>query len=157
MWEINNSLQLLSFARSLGLGVILGLSYDILRSLRKVVNYSAVAIFFQDIIFSVLAAFITFTFLLSVTNGEMRGFVLLGMTVGFFIARFTISVLWFRLLKFVFSRLKLVLSLISKWFYSGFNYLEKNINKLLQKSSKTIKKLLKKKGSLLYTKEDIKV
>ena len=99
MWEINNSLQILSFSRSLVLGILLCVLYDFIKSLRLTVNFSAIAIFLQDIAYSCIAAFVTFLFLLSVTNGEMRGYVISGILAGFIISRFTLSRLFCKFLK----------------------------------------------------------
>lgn len=139
MWEINNSLQLLSFARALILGIIICLIYDILRACRKIYNYSTVSIFLQDIIFSVIMAFSVFLFLLSVTNGEMRGFVLIGLALGFIFSRLSVSRLWFRFLKWLLSIIKYAFSWVSKSFYRGFDFLRKNILFFYEKSVKTLK------------------
>lgn len=152
MWEINNSLQLLSFARAIGLGVVFCLAYDVLRALRKANNFETVTIFFQDAIFSVLAAFTVFAFLLSVTNGELRSFVLVGAALGFAVSRFTVSVVFLKVLTFTFSKILWLFSLCSASLYSCFDFFEKNIKKICEKCRKTLKKLLKILKGLLYTK-----
>ncbi len=152
MWEINNSLQLLSFARALILGVIICLVYDILRAYRRAYDYSVIGIFIQDVIFSVVAAFVVFLFLLGVTNGEMRGYVFLGITMGFLISRLTLSRIWFAFLKWIFSKIKVVFSLVSSCVYKSFDKIEAYVLIFFKKSRKTIKKLLKIQGKMLYTK-----
>ncbi len=152
MWEINNGLQLLTFARSLGLGVIICLCYDVLRALRKVCSFSTVGIFLQDIIFSLLTGFIVFLFLLSVTNGEMRGYVLMGLGMGFVAGRLSISIVWFGILKWISGRMKYVFRWVSGHIYSGFDKSTVNIGIFLKKTGKTIKKVLKTQAVLLYTK-----
>ena len=154
MWEINNSLQLLSFIRSLILGVLLCVLYDFIKSLRLTADFSAITIFFQDIIYSVIASFITFIFLLSVTNGEMRGYVILGILAGFIISRFTLSRLFFKFLKLVFGGIKRLFEVISKWFYRKFDQLTEKMIKIFKKTLKTVKKLLKNLECLLYTKSN---
>lgn len=157
MWEISNSLQILSFARSLVLGILICLIYDILRAKRHAVKSTVVAIFFEDIIFSVLTAFITFLFLLSITNGEMRGFVFFGMAIGFLISRISISFIWFKILNYIFINISNGYVWLFKRIYSGFDYVSENIAYLFKKSKKRVKKVLKKLWCLLYTKEDRKV
>ena len=153
MWEINNSLQLLSLARAVALGVIFCLGYDILRAVRKAFSFSVAAVFFQDTFFSLLIAVVTFLFLLSVTNGELRAFVILGICIGFIVCRFTISLLFFNLLKFVILKGKFAFLFLSGIFYSGFDRIERNITIFFKNSVKTVKKLLKKGKGLLYTKK----
>lgn len=157
MWEIDNLLQIINFARSLCLGAVFCLIYDILRALRTLFDFSAVSIFFQDIIFSLLSAFITFVFLLSVTNGELRGFVFISIAFGFLISRFTISRAWVWLLKMIIGFIKSGFYAVSKAFYAGFDTVERNIIIFSKKSVKDLKKLLKNMRKLLYTKQDRKV
>ena len=152
MWEINNSLQILSFLRSLILGVLLCVLYDFIKSARLMVDFSDITIFLQDIIYSCISAFVTFIFLLSVTNGEMRGYVILGILVGFIISRFTLSRLLCKFLKFIFGGVKRFFEVISRWFYGEFDLLTEKIIKICKKTLKTVKKLLKNLECLLYTK-----
>lgn len=152
MWEINNSLQILSFLRSLILGVLLCVLYDFIKSARLTVDFSDITIFLQDIIYSCISAFVTFIFLLSVTNGEMRGYVILGILVGFIISRFTLSRLLCKFLKFIFGGVKRLFDVISRWFYGEFDLLTEKIIKICKKTLKTVKKLLKNLECLVYTK-----
>jgi len=152
MWEVSNSLQLLNLLRSVVFGIIFCLFYDVLRSLRKVFNFSDFAVFFQDIAVSVILAITTFVFLLSITNGMLRMFVIVGMALGFLVSRLTISRLFFRVLTTLFSRLSVFFSGLFSKFYDGFEVFRKNIIKIFKKSGKTIKKLLKKVRGLWYTK-----
>ena len=154
MWEINNSLQLLSFIRSLILGVLLCVLYDFIKSARLTADFSAITIFLQDIIYSCISAFVTFIFLLSVTNGEMRGYVILGILAGFIISRFTLSRLFCKFLKLVFGGIKRLFEVVSKWFYCNFDQLTEKIIKISKKTLKTVKKLLKNLECLLYTKSN---
>ncbi len=154
MWEINNTLQMISFARSVFLGIILCLIYDILRIVRASFDFGKLTIFFQDILFSVFSSLVTFLFLLSLTNGEIRAFVIVGMGVGFLISRLTISRIFLNVGKFIFIRFKKLLKAFSEWFYKVFDNLEKNITIFFKKTSKTVKKLLKIGWSLLYTKKN---
>ncbi len=157
MWEINNFFQLLSLARSAGLGVLLCLCYDILRSARKTFSFSTIAIFFQDVIFFLVSAFVTFLFLLSVTNGEIRAFVLFGIAFGFALSRFTISKIFYLGLKFILIKIRAGFTLISNFFYKCFDSFEANGAKIFKKWGETLKKLLKRGKGLLYTKGDRKI
>ncbi|MGI6279506.1 MAG: spore cortex biosynthesis protein YabQ [Acutalibacteraceae bacterium] len=128
MWEISNSLQLLGLARSAVYGVVLCLAYDLLRALRRVKEQSAAAIFFQDVIFSVLAGITTFLFLLGITNGEFRGFVIIGMTAGFAVSRLTISPLLMSSWIFIISKFYIAIKFISDTIYRSFDFCEKKLS-----------------------------
>lgn len=152
MWEINNYLQILSFFRSVVLGVLLCVFYDIIKSLRLTFDFSSVAIFLQDIIYACVSAFVTFLFLLSVTNGEMRGYVIFGVSVGFILSRFTLSRFFCKILKIIFSSIKMLFGGFGRWFYLKFDLLTEKIIKICKKTLKSVKKLLKNLTNLLYTK-----
>ena len=131
--------------------------YDALRGLRKVISFSTVSIFFQDIFFSLIVTFATFTYLLSVTNGELRGFVFVGITLGFFISRVSLSLVLVPFLKWIFRLVYGLVLVVSNWIYTTFDHLTENILKICQKSVKNLKKLLKNARKLLYTKLNRKV
>lgn len=136
MWEISNSLQLLSFARSLGLGAFLCLAYDILRAVRRARESDTLTVFLQDIVFSLFSSFVTFNFLLSVTGGDVRAFVLFGLALGFALTRLTVSLVFFRVLKFLILRISALFSYICRSFYKGFDYLEQKVAEICKKSGK---------------------
>ena len=114
-------------------------------------------VFFQDVVFSLFSAFTIFTFLLSVTNGELRGFVFVSIAVGFIASRLTISRVWIWLLKLIIGIIKAGIRTVSKAVYAGFDTAERNIAIFSKKSVKDLKKLLKNARKLLYTKRDRKV
>ena len=157
MWEISNTHQLINFGWSVVLGIIFCTLYDVLKAIRKVISFSAISIFFQDIFFSLALAFTTFTYLLSVTNGELRGFIFVGIVVGFVLARVTFSIIFVRFLKWIIGLIYGLFSVAFSWFYATFDRLIENMLKFCQKRAKDLKKLLKNACKLLYTKEDRKV
>ena len=91
MWEISVNDQVLTFIYSLVLGMMICTFYDILRALRKTGSRSYLSVFIGDIFFWIVSAFVTFIFLLSRTNGEIRGYVLISMLLGFTLWRITLS------------------------------------------------------------------
>ncbi len=157
MWEISNSLQLINFGWSVVLGTLFCVIYDILRALRKVKKFSAVSVFFQDILFSLMVAFATFTYLLSVTNGELRGFIFVGIIFGFFLSRVSLSLVFVPFLRWIIGLICGIFAVVSNWIYATFDHLTEIMLKFCQKRAKDLKKLLKNACNLLYTKEDRKV
>lgn len=151
MWEINNNLQLATVLRTLILGVLLCLSYDVIRGARKAVDFSDFAVFLQDVIFCIICAPVTFIFLLATTNGELRGFVFVGMVAGFVVARLTVSrifVLIFKQITFLISKLLNIVGYAQSCvvcFLEGFfsSFYKKSVN-FSKKALNSLKKLLKK-------------
>ncbi len=151
MWEINNSLQILGFVRSILLGALFCFWFDILRSVRKVFNCGVTAVFWQDIIFWLTCAPITFCFLLAVTNGEIRAYVIFGIIIGFLVFRITLSKIFLRIISFVFLMLKklnllflrledILFSRISAIFFALFQFLHNYFKKVRICCKKCLKK-----------------
>ena len=152
MWEIDSLSQIFGFLYSAVFGFICCAVYDILRAARAQTKFSAAAVFFQDIIFSSLCGISCFCLLLSITGGDMRIFVFVGIAVGFLVCRLTLS----RVLLFVFTKILKA----AKWIYRNiccalemfFAFSDKAAGFLMKKTlkfckflSNTLKKLLKKK------------
>ena len=151
MWEIDNLSQLLGFLYSSALGCVYCAVYDIFRAVRAEVKCRPAAVFFQDIFFSAFCAVSCFCFLLSVTGGEMRAFVLAGAALGFFVFRFTASRLFFlvfkktvRALNFLYVRLCWLLRRFFAFAERIFDFLSEKIRKILKFFLNTLKKGLKK-------------
>ncbi len=114
MWEINNGLQIIGLLRAALFGVIFALIYDILRALRRVNAFSDFAVFLQDILYFIIVSPILFFLLLSLTNGEMRLYVFIGVIIGFVFIRLTVSKIFCFLLEHIFCFLNMILLNIGK-------------------------------------------
>ncbi|MBQ6825049.1 MAG: spore cortex biosynthesis protein YabQ [Clostridia bacterium] len=152
MWEISNSFQVLSFFRALILGVFLGFFYDFWRSVRKVKKFGTLSVFFQDLSYFFIASPIIFSFLLSLTNGEIRAFIFIAIILGFIIYRVTLSVLIFKIFicvfKFIFINFTRLNSFYYRMFDSFFAFLKKIFDFFMaffEKWRNYRKKVLKKK------------
>ena len=153
MWEISNKLQAVSFLYSIGLGVIYSAFYDVFRALRTVSNPKGIEVFIQDIIYFLIISFTTFIFLLSLTNGEIRVYILFGILLGFCGFYFTVSKYFLKMLSFVFKAIFLCFEKLN----AGLNWLFSKIECFISKFYKIVvtffKKLLKMVKGLLYTKK----
>lgn len=76
--------QLLEAVRFAGVGILLGVWYDLFRLVRLLTAPSARRIFVQDILFFASAAAITLLLALPISSGRVRVFHLLALAVGFF-------------------------------------------------------------------------
>lgn len=158
MWEINNHNQIITFLLSVCLGVLCCAIYDIVRALRKVCLNSLLAITIGDILLWIFYAFITFIFLISRTNGEIRGYVLLGELLGFVLFRISISKFFYLFFKIIFQKLKAItqkINMLLSGFYIKIEHTAHKVLHFLIKMLKAVKKLLKNTVKLLYTKKNI--
>lgn len=163
MWEISVNNQIITFLLSIVLGFLICALYDIFRSLRKIGLNSFAATFVEDILFWIVSAFITFLFLLSRTNGEPRGYVLLAALLGFLVFRSLFSGFLIIVLTFLFRTILKTYRFIYVWFYRFWDKTAYLLSELLLKFikigkrwAKMSKKLLKNRYKLLYTKRKIK-
>ena len=151
MWEIDNKLQIISLAQSFGLGVFYCLFYDFFKAMRLTTSINAKAIFFQDIVYFAVISPITFCFLLSVTNGEIRGYVFILAGLGFFITRQTFSRIWlwvlkaifkivFRIYRFIKNNLDRLYNLIFRWSSVFIKFWQKNLERIKNCFKKGLKK-----------------
>lgn len=78
--------QLRTFAYAVGFGFCIGVLYDVFRLIRLLVcGGKNKAFLVSDILFALVAAFLTFLFALTLLNGGIRGYVLFGELLGFLI------------------------------------------------------------------------
>ena len=151
MWEISNSSQALNFLYSIILGLIFASAYDFFRSLRIVKSHTAIMVFFEDVIYFSVLSMVTFVFLLSVTNGEVRGYVLFGIIIGFLFFIFTVSKYYIIALTFLLKVFFKAINLFLKGFYVIFGKIDCVLSVFLINTLKYSKKCLKKLIGLLYT------
>ncbi len=148
MWEINNTLQIIGLARSALFGLFFALFYDVFRALRKIYNYSAFSVFLQDISYFAVISPIVFLLTLSLTNGELRLYVFIGVILGFFLTRILISKIFVFLLVKLFGLMKRIITLFSKGVNIFLNKISKIFIGLSSKLSKFINLRLKKEKTL---------
>ena len=158
MWEININNQFTTLLLSICLGCIGCVGYDVLRASRKAGFNSNIMVFITDIIFWVVNAFITFIFLIARTNGEIRGYVLVGELIGFVIFRISLSRFVLSIFTSVFSLFKKFVGCVNGGFevlYVKTDIILHKIYKLsckfIKSLSKSVKKLLKNGHKVLYT------
>ncbi len=153
MWEINSLEQILAFLYSLCLGVIFCIFYDVFRAIRATIKLNDFSVFIQDIIYFVIIGFVSFIFLLSTTNGEIRGYIIFGIAVGFLFCYYTFSKIFVKLLKIAFKGFVTVFGKINAFSNGIFLKIEHFFEKNLILIKNTCKKVLKMVKGLLYTNE----
>lgn len=159
MWVISNNRQMSAFFVSLVFGMGYALIYTFLKGIRKVVRHSPVMLFFEDIIFSVLTAYITFLLLLVLENGVIRFYILSAICIGFSLfyvfAAEVLSEVFSRVLKAVICillRFKNFLKAIIAFFCEKISRICAFCGKKCKKTRKILKNILKAVWHMVYTK-----
>jgi hypothetical protein len=155
MWEIDLKSQIFSFLLSVIFGGAACLFYDVFCVLKP--KTKKITDFFIDLIYFIILSFANFCLLLIASNGEIRLYLILGELLGFFVCKKTISrVFCFlimvlkKMLKKIVSGLKSVLIRPVCDFFAKTSII---CLKTSKKTSKFIKKGLKKHKGIVYTKE----
>lgn len=155
--------QVQAFLLSLGIGVVIGILYDLFRILRLSFTDNKVVVVVQDILFWSVSAVLSFLFVFVVNNGEFRGYLAMGELAGFALYYFTLGICvmkisqWlvngikktvrsvFRIVLFPFKRIYLVFS-------PKLKSVCKTTKKKAKKSTSKCKFSLKRNRVLLYNK-----
>ncbi len=142
---------------SIVFGALLCVFYDIIRATRKAGANSFIAVFIGDIIFWLVSAVSVFLFLVAVTNGEIRGYVLFFCLVGFVFYRLSIGRLTFFVMCWFFSLFVRIWCKLSDSLANFCSFADRKAEILFAKGFKVlcdVKKLLKSIYGMLYTKKD---
>lgn len=78
------------FLLSVLMGVGLGIIYDVFRSVRVIIHHGKIALFIEDMLYSLLYGFALFTFSVGLT-GQIRYFNLFGTLMGSLLQRLTVG------------------------------------------------------------------
>ena len=68
------SRQVYCFLMSVGVGAVLGCVYDVFKLLHIFLPSKKVVVFVEDVLYWIIAVFVTFIFILTFNSGEIRGF-----------------------------------------------------------------------------------
>ena len=131
--------QSLVFLYAILLGTLLGAIYDLFRIIRISFGGKVVAVFIEDIIFSIAALVLTFVFVIAFNNGELRFFILIGEFLGFTVYYFTVGKLTMLISKAIIKVIKRLFFLISFQFVKLLAVIRK---KTLRKKGKREQKPL---------------
>ncbi len=139
-------MQLRFFAISILWGAIVILTYDALRIFRRLKKHGNIMIAAQDILFWMAASIFIFVMIYQVNDGIIRGFCILGMTIGmvlyhFILSEFVVTMVT-KLLQLLLTPFKLVIDAIKKvirFIGARCNKAVKFTNRQLKKWKKSVK------------------
>lgn len=145
------------FLYSLGFGFLLGVLYDVFRTLRLIISRSKSFVFFADLLYFILCSFLTFFFIMVVDSGRVRLYVALGEILGWFIYYFSFGAIAIRFTNTVTTFFRRVFSgvfnLIKRVFFKfgrKTGKIASSGKKIMRKSNKKLKFNLQKHKGLVY-------
>ena len=153
---INQAYLFLTFTVN---SVIIGLIFDFFRILRKSFKTKNLIIYFEDILFWILSGISTILFMYYFSDGSIRLYMFLGLSLGFIIYMLLISNIIMKIFIPIISFFKTIVNYIIHIFVIPFNFTYKVIFKfinflytkiriIMKKQPKKIKKNLNIQGIL---------
>lgn len=145
------------FLYSLGFGFLLGILYDVFRTLRLIISLSKGFAFFCDLLYFVICAFLTFCFILVADSGRVRLYVFFGEALGWFIYYFSFGAIAIRFTNAVTGFFRRIFSAVSKRikrilgrFCRIFGKMALFGKKIIRKTDKKAKFNLQKHKGMVY-------
>ncbi len=153
LYGLSLATQTKNFLLSLGFGFIMGIFYDLFRIVRISISKGKIATVISDILYCIFLCFSLMLFCLTVNEGEIRLYLLLGSLAGFFVYYFSLGVIIFsfseKLISVVKKIIKSVFNVLSYPFKFVFGKLRKLFNNLSIKRRKNTKNIKNKSKFLL--------
>lgn len=153
LYSLSLAQQTKGFLLALGMGFLLGFLYDLIRIIRISISHGKVAVVICDIFFCALACLLTFLFCLTVNEGEIRLYLVLGEAAGFLTYYFSLGAVIFsfseKIIDFIKKLIRSFFGVIFFPFKWIFEKLRKLFNKTLKKSRKNTQKVKNKSKFLL--------
>ena len=133
-------MQLRFFAISILWGAIVILTYDALRIFRRLKKHGNIMIAAQDILFWIAASIFIFVMIYQVNDGIIRGFCILGMTIGmvlyhFILSEFVVTMVT-KLLQLLLTPFKLVIDAVRK----AIRFIGARCNKAVKFTNRQLKR-----------------
>jgi len=113
--EISLSGQTLAFLEAILYGALLGAVYDVFKVSRLLFK-NKVLVFFEDVVFLLICTVVTFSFLLRVSDGQVRFFIIFGEIIGFILYYFSLSLLVNKIVKGIFKVIWAIFGFLYKLF-----------------------------------------
>lgn len=146
--------EVIVFFLSCLLGGFFSFYYDCFRLLRKIIPHHAIIVFFEDIFYFASCSIIAFSFIVDKAQGEIRGFLFIGVILGYILYFFTISIVFMKIMEFLFIAIRKILGVILKiiifitlplkLIIIAFDYFFNKFHRFLCDIVKKIKKILLK-------------
>lgn len=145
---LSSSMQVRIFLYAIGFGFFLGGVYDVFRLFRLLFQKSGGAYRVADVLFALTAGFFVFLFALTQLNGQIRGYVLLGILLGFLLYAYTFGAFFARrteriaavVRRFFGAVFRKVSAPILRYIKKCKGFFAKNVQKAQKKAKFSVKK-----------------
>lgn len=103
--------ELMLFLYSVGMGVLLGMLYDIFRALRQIFPHRFVLVFVEDCVFFMIYSVLLMCFAVMFSRSQVRFYYAVGNIIGFALYYFTIGKI---VMRFICGIIKILRSVVDK-------------------------------------------
>lgn len=143
------------------LGAALGVVYDMFRVLRIILKHNNIAVFIEDVLFTVFYGLCIFVYITELSRGYIRFFIILGSLLGFTLYILTVGMfvvtIMKKIIKFIKTVFSKIFSVLSKPVKAIYRFIAQKGNVVFVKMSESYKKTrhkskksLKHKHSVVY-------
>ncbi len=139
------SAQTIELLYSALLGLYLGVLFDVIRTFRAYMPRNRVATALFDVLFWMIAVISLLAFVMTVSGGRMRWYVLLGAFCGGFVYMAALSEIVYKIFISVVSALRKILHLITRPLYLFFRWIWRNAKKTERKTEARIREGVRKR------------
>ena len=95
LYSLSLATQTKNFLLSLGLGFLMGFVYDLFRIIRISISERKIFVIVFDLLYCIFLCLSTFVFLITVNEGQVRFYLLLGEAIGFAVYYFSFGAIVF--------------------------------------------------------------
>lgn len=128
------------FLFSIGFGFLLGILYDVFRTVRIVISESKGFVLFMDLLYFLVCTFLNFCYILTVDYGKIRFYIVFAEILGWLIYYFSFGAVAIRFSRFVSKAIRS----FAKMIFKPFGYVFKKIKNLYYKIFGFNKKIIRK-------------
>lgn len=128
------------FLLSCGMGFLLGVLYEIFRLLRMMFSVKKRSTFIFDILYCLLATFLSFVFILTANRGAVRWYIIFGVAAGWIIYYFALGGIAVKFSRFITTCIKKTVTFSVKIIIAPFKAIWKLFRNISDKLVKTAKK-----------------
>ena len=139
------SAQTTEFLFSALLGLYLGVLFDVIRTIRAYMPRNRLVTAIFDVLFWIIAVISLLGFVMTVSGGKMRWYVLAGAFCGGFVYMAALSEIVYRILVSVIAVMKKILHLMTRPLYLLLSYLWRSTKKTERKTEARIREEMRKR------------
>lgn len=145
------------FLLSIGFGFLLGILYDVFRTVRLVISDSKGFVIFMDLLYFTFCTFLNFCYLLTLDYGKIRFYIVFAELLGWLIYYFSFGAIAVRVSRFISGLIKRFFRLLTKpikfilrKIKPAYIKVIKFLKKIFRKSNKKAKFSLQKRRGIVY-------